>query len=124
MWTTLWIRIKTFWSYAKAASSPRGTLVDACDVPSIVKLVHVHEKGDGVDALLSRLTRTFATFPPTEPVMQRLSLFQQALQGSGDKGEYSVITALIAAQVALCELLLKEQRARCGIDSDTHNPII
>ena len=101
MWA--WVRGRLTSRHAPSHPVCAGTLVDACDVDSVMRLVRVHERGDGADGLLQRLTRTFSTFRPTDRVMQRLSLFQQALQGMGNDEEYCVVTAHCAAIVALCQ---------------------
>ena len=83
-----------------------GTVVDARDVDSVVQLVRSQDRGDGTDALVERLTRVYRLFPPTEDVMQRLSLFQQTHQGEGGLREFCVTTAFVVAQEVVVSTVL------------------
>lgn len=81
-----------------------GTLVDACDAISVVKLVQLHSRPcESTDELVKRLVCTFDTFRPTEQVMRRLSLMHNAYMGEGGLTEFSVATAHAAAIVSVME---------------------
>lgn len=71
-----------------------GTLVDMRTVTRICTLVSMlaFESSD-VDSIALRLESLLRRFPPSEPIMARLSIMHQELQGSGGREEFCVALA-------------------------------
>lgn len=109
MWTTAYNLLSTVsrplprW-FARLCRTPRPvprTLLDAGDAPSVVRLVRCLDRGDGTDALADRLARLYATFPPDETLLARLSLLQQAHAGEGSVEDFCASTAYALAMDAV-----------------------
>ena len=79
-----------------------GTLVDAVNAESVQRLVRLLDQGRGADALVARIERVLSVFPPSETIMRRLSLMQQAYEGEGGAREYAVACVyMVATKVVL-----------------------
>ena len=78
------------------------TLLDAGDAPSVVRLVRCLDRGgrDGRPPA-DRLARLYATFPPDETLLARLSLLQQAHAGEGSVEDFCASTAYALAMDAV-----------------------
>jgi hypothetical protein len=84
-------------------------MIDAPDALAVLRLVRTVGKDSApTEALLDRLESILARFPPSERVMQRLSLMQQAHDRAGDEVEF----ALVCMQMAAWRVLLDGPRRR------------
>ena len=84
------------------------TLLDVRSAEDAVVLVRTLDRGDGTDALATRLARVYDAFPPDEPAMRRLSLLQQRHAREGGLRDYCA-TLLYAVATEACA----RRRAAC-----------
>lgn len=105
----MYAALRTWWCARRlppvwaAGGSVRGagTLLDAADATSVVRLVRLLSSHDGgADELADRLTRLFAHLPPDEYLMRRLSLLHQR-QGDGGEADFCVALVYMTATESL-----------------------
>lgn len=88
---------------AALCARPAPCMLDAPDVAGVVALVRALDRGAGGDALMARLARLYATFPPTERTMRRLALMHAAHGAEGGPRAYAVTTVYAAATHAVMQ---------------------
>ena len=106
---------------AAADAAPPPTLdvrcaLDAHTPTEAVAFVRRMSGGDtpttiATDELSVRLVRHYRRFPPSEASLQRMSLAQQRLCGTGCQAEFAVCTLLAAMMVAIQEEAEEAARA-------------
>lgn len=102
---------------ARATSAPAivATLLDAPSVDAVCALVRrlsaAPPAATDTDALLDRIRRRYMRFPPVEPAMRRLSLWQQTLQGTHGMSEFCVVTVYAVCTDVLAQCA-RPQRSR------------
>lgn len=80
---------------------PVYTVLDVRTADDAVALVRTLDRGDGTDALATRLARVYDLFPPDEGTMRRLSLLQQWHAREGGLRDYCT-TLLYAIATDAC----------------------
>lgn len=88
--------------YGARPPPPPRTLVDAADAASVESLVRAVDGGGGADELAARLEQVFRRFPPSERVMRRLSLLDQAHARDGGARAYCIVCVYAVATHVLC----------------------
>lgn len=78
-------------------------LLDAGTAQAVEGLLVRLDRGGGTDALAERLYGLFELFPPEEALLQRLSLLQQRVAGTGGRVEFCATTAYMAAMAAVAQ---------------------
>ena len=73
----------------------------AADAVRLVRLAAAGETELSTDALAGKLERLLRAFPPTEATLQRLSLLQQSLSGTGGEEEFCVVLLLAVAMLCV-----------------------